>query len=319
MKAIVVEAFGEPDVLKIKERPTPHVGSGQVLVRIMAAGVNPVETYIRTGTYTTVPKLPYTPGSDGAGVVEHVADDVTEFKKGDRVYLSGSITGTYAELALCQRADIHFLPSGLGFAEGAGIGIPYGTAYRALVQRGHARSGETVLIHGASGGVGTAAIQLAHLLGLRVLGTAGSEHGLAHVTAQGAQAFNHHTPEYLDRIREAAGATGVTLILEMLANVNLAKDMDLIANHGRIVIVGTRGEIKINPRLALTRESDIRGMSLPKATPMEKAAIYAGLEAGLESGILRPTIAREFPLADAAAAHEMVMKPGSKGKLVLIP
>ena len=320
MKAIRVENFGEPDVLQLAEVPVPKLGPGQVLVRVEAAGVNPVDGYIRGGTYAIKPKLPYTPGTDAAGTIGAVADDVKEFQKGDRVYTSGAISGTYAEFALCEPAQVHRLPAGLSMSQGASLGVPYATAYRALVQRGRAKAAETVLIHGASGSVGTAAVQISLMFGLRIFGTAGTEEGVFRVTAQGAhQVFNHHSPDYLEKIKAATDGKGVDLIIEMLANVNLDKDLGLLADGGRVVVVGNRGEIKINPRLAMLRETDIRGMSLPHAPADERRAIYAGLAAGLDLGALRPFVGQELPLADAAESHRLVMKSGSQGKIVLLP
>lgn len=319
MKAIVVEKFGEPDVLKLAEFAVPEVGPGQILVHLSTVGVNPVETYIRTGTHTVKPDLPYIPGTDGAGTIEVVAEDIDEFKVGDRVYLSGAITGTYGEFALCTRADVHFLPANLSFSQGAGLGVPYGAAYRGLIQRGQAKAGETVLIHGASGSVGIATIQIARLYGLRILGTAGTKEGLSRIAQQGSEAFNHHSDGYLEEIRNATGGGGPDLILEMLANVNLERDLELLAPSGRIVIVGTRGEANIKPRLAITKEADIRGMSLPHASDWEQASIYAGIAAGLEVGVLVPIVGKELPVAQAAEAHRLVMESGSKGKIVLIP
>ena len=154
MKAIRVHEFGGSEVLRLEEVPTPQPGPGQVLVRMRAIGVNPIETYIRTGTYAYKPTLPYTPGNDGAGVVEQVGTDVNEFKPGDRVYTARSVSGTYAEFALCTTEQVHPLPANVSFGQGAAMGTPYATAYRGLFQRADAKPGETVLVHGASGGVG---------------------------------------------------------------------------------------------------------------------------------------------------------------------
>jgi NADPH2:quinone reductase len=142
MKAIHVHEFGGPEVLQLEEVLTPQPGPGEVLVRMQAAGVNPVETYIRAGTYARLPELPYTPGNDGAGVVEQVGSDVSEFKAGDHVYTSGSISGTYAEFALCKKEQVHPLPANISFAQGAAMGTPYATAYRGLLQRADAKPGE---------------------------------------------------------------------------------------------------------------------------------------------------------------------------------
>jgi NADPH2:quinone reductase len=212
------------------------------------------------------------------------------------------------------------LPDGISFPQGAAIGVPYATAYRALIQRGAAVRGETVLIHGASGGVGLAAVQLARSHGLRVLGTVGTERGRQLVGEQGAdQVFDHRAPNYLDQIREATGGGGVNLILEMLANANLGKDLTLLAPRGRVVIIGSRGPVEIDPRNAMSRDADIRGMVLFNTPAADLADIHAALFAGLAVGDLRPIIGREFPLAKASEAHEAVMQPGAFGKIVLIP
>jgi NADPH2:quinone reductase len=318
MKAVRVDEFGGPEVLRLEEVPTPKPGPGEVLVRIHATGVNPVETYIRAGTYARLPELPYTPGNDGAGVVEQVGADVTEFKAGDRVYTAGSLTGTYAEFALCRKEQVHPLPANVSFAQGAAIGTPYATAYRGLLQRAVAKPGETVLVHGASGAVGTAAVQLARADGLRVFGTAGSDQGLKLAREQGAhEVFDHRAPDHFEEVMKATGGRGVDIIVEMLANVNLGKDLKILAKGGRVVIIGSRGPVEINPRDTMQRDADIRGMILPNTPPVEMASIHAGLVAGLENGTLRPAIGKEFALAEAAEAHRAVMKPGALGKIVL--
>jgi NADPH:quinone reductase len=320
MKAVRVHEFGSPGVLSVQEVPTPRSGPGEVLVRMHAIGVNPVETYIRAGTYARKPSLPYTPGNDGAGVVEQIGPDVNQFKVGDRVYTAGSVSGTYAEFALCEVAQAHSLPQNVSFAQGAAMGTPYATAYRGLFQRGHAKPGESVLVHGASGGVGTAAVQMARARGLRVFGTAGSDEGLKLAREQGAQeVFDHRLPEHFDTIMNATGGHGVDLIVELLANVNLARDLTILARSGRVVVIGSRGHAEINPRDTMQRDADIRGMVLPNTSPAELSSIHAALVAGLENGTLRPVIGKEFPLSDVAEAHRAVIESGAMGKIVLIP
>jgi len=285
-----------------------------------AVGVNPVEAYIRAGTYGRLPELPYTPGNDGAGVVEQVGADVSEFKAGDHVYTAGSISGTYAEFALCKKEQVHPLPANISFAQGAAMGTPYATAYRGLLQRADAKPGETVLVHGASGGVGTAAVQLARARGLRVFGTAGSDKGRKLAREQGAhEVFDHHAPDQFEQIMNATGGRGVDVIVELLANENLGKDLTILAKGGRVAIIGSRGRVEIDPRDAMQRDVDLRGMVMPNTPPAELASIHAALVAGLESGTLRPVIGKEFPLADAAQAHQAVMEPGALGKIVLVP
>jgi NADPH2:quinone reductase len=320
MKAIRVHEFGDPEVLRLKEVPTPQPGPGQVLVRIHAIGVNPVETYIRAGKYARLPELPYTPGNDGAGVVEQVGADVKEFKPGDRVYTAGSLSGTYGEFALCKTEQVHPLPANVSFAQGAAIGTPYATAYRGLFQRADAKPSETVLIHGASGGVGTAAVQLARARGLRVFGTAGSDEGRKLAREQGAhEVFDHRASDQFEQIMNATSGRGVDVIVELLANVNLGKDLTILAKGGRVAIIGSRGRVEIDPRDAMQRDIDLRGMAMPNTSPADLASIHAALVAGLEKGTLRPVIGKEFPLAEAAKAHRAVMESGACGKIVLVP
>ena len=321
MKAIRVHEFGGPDVLKLEDVPDPQPSPGQVLVRIHGIGVNPVETYIRTGTYAFKPSLPYTPGNDAAGVVLAIGPDVKRVNAGDRVYVTLSRTGTYAEQTLCDESKVHPLPENISFEQGAAIGTPYATAYRALFHRAQAKPGETVLVHGASGGVGTAAIQLGRAAGMVVVGTAGSREGLQLVQQQGAHhALNHSSDAYLDELTALTAGRGVDVILEMLANKNLARDLTALAKKGRVAVVGNRGTIEINPRDTMSREADIRGVTLMSASETEYREMHAALTAGLENGTLKPVIGQKFPLADASRAHVEVMKPsGAHGKIVLLP
>jgi NADPH2:quinone reductase len=321
VKAIRVHQFGGPEVLKLEEAPDPQPGQGQVVISVRAAGVNPVEAYVRTGTYASKPSLPYTPGGDAAGVVLSVGPEVKRFKVGDRVFVTASRTGTYAEQALCDEAKVHSLPDGLNFEQGAAMGVPYGTAYRGLFQRAQARPAETVFVHGASGGVGTATVQLARAGGMIVIGTAGSPEGMELVKQQGAHhALNHSSPGYLDELKQLTDDRGVDVIIEFLANKNLANDLTVLAKKGRVAVIGNRGTIEINPRDAMAREADIRGVTLMSASETEYREMYAALGAGLQNGILRPVVGKKFPLAEAARAHEEIMKPsGAHGKIVLIP
>jgi len=320
MKAVLVPEFGGPEVLTLKEIPTPSPAAGQVLVRIHAAGVNPYDTYMRNGTYAIKPPLPYTPGSDGAGVVEAVGEGVNRVKPGDRVYVAKTLTGAYAEFALTMESQVHPLPAKITYAQGAGVWVPYGTAYHALYQCARARAGETLLIHGASGGVGIASVQIARAMGMIVLGTAGTKKGLELVKREGAHhVFDHTQPGYLEQILKVTSGQGVDLILEMLANVNLAKDLKLLAFQGRVVVIGSRGDVTITPRDLMTRRASIHSFTLWRITEAEDKEIHAGIVAGLEDGTLRPIVGKELPLAEAARAHKEVMEPGAFGKIVLVP
>jgi len=320
MKAIRVSEYGGPSVMKLQDVPTPQPGPTQVLVRNHSIGVNPVDTYLRSNTDNRGPKLPYTPGSDAAGVVEAVGANVTGVKPGDRVYFGGSVSGAYAELSVCEQTQIHPLAGKASFAQGAAINVPYATAYHALFHRGHGDAGETVLVHGASGGVGIGAVQLARARGMTVIGTAGTERGRRLVQEQGAHhVLDHTAPGYLDEVMTITANRGVDVVLEMLANVNLAKDLGVIAMRGRIVVIGNRGGIEINPRMAMNKDAAILGMALFHASPAQLAGIHAALVEGLRNGTLRPVIGEQIPLAEAPRAHEVVMANGHHGKVVLVP
>ena len=325
MKAIRVHEYGGPAVMKLEEIPDAKPGSGEVVVRVRAAGVNPVDAYIHTGTYARKPALPYTPGQDGAGDILAVGAGVKDFKAGDRVYICGvgntvAGAGTYAELALCVPSQLHPLPARVSFAQGAALGVPYCTAYRALFQRACAKPGETVLVHGATGGVGIACVELAHARGLTVIGSGGTDAGLAAVREHGADVVvNHRQPAYTDEITRATGGKGVNLIVEMAAHVNLDRDLGLLAKHGRVVVVGNRGKTEIDARQAMGRDAAILGMTLFNVNEVDFIEIHAALIAGLTNGTLNPVVGREIPLAEATRAHEGVMEPGALGKIVLVP
>jgi NADPH2:quinone reductase len=320
MKAILVREFGGPEVLNLEEVPTPRPAAGQVLVRIHGAGVNPYDTYMRAGTYAVKPPLPYTPGSDAAGVIEAAGDGVKKVKKGDRVYTAKTLTGAYAEYALALEEQVHALPDKISYGQGAGVWVPYGTAYHALHHSARAKASETVLVHGASGGVGSAAVQMAQAMGLTVFGTAGTQKGVELVKREGAhQVFDHGKAGYQEEILKMTGGRGVDVILEMLANVNLSADLKLLATNGRVIVIGNRGEITINPRDLMLRRASARGFTLWAITPEEETEIHAGLIAGLENGTLRPVVGKELPLAEAARAHKEILEPGAAGKIVLTP
>jgi NADPH2:quinone reductase len=319
MKAIRVHQFGGPEVLRWEEVPDPKPGRSQVLIRIRAVGVNPVETYLRSGANPKLP-LPYTPGTDAAGEVVSCGDAVRNLSAGARVYTSGTMSGAYAEMILCEASDVHPLPERVSFAQGAAVNIPFATAWRALFQRARVAPGETVLVHGGSGGVGTAAIQLARNAGLKIIGTAGTPKGEELLRQLGAHyVLNHRKPDYLTEVMTLTESRGVDVILEMLANVNLGRDLGLLAMNGRVVVIGSRGKVEVDARDAMMRDADVRGMLLFNVPAQEKASIHAALGAGLANGTLAPVIGAELPLAQAARAHEQIMAPGAHGKIILLP
>lgn len=319
MKAIRIQEFGGPEVMVMEEVADPVPGPGQVLVRVRAAGVNPVDTYVRSGTYALKPNLPYTPGMDAAGEVEAVGDGVGHVAKGDRVYTAGSLSGAYAELTLCAEFQVYPLPEKTSFGQGAALGIPYGTAHRALFHHGKVRPGETVLVHGASGGVGIAAVELARAHGLTVVATAGTDRGRELVLEHGA----HHVVDHYDEghLQDAASyaSGGFEIILEMLADVNLGQNLGALSRGGRVVVIGSRGNVEINPRDLMMRDASIIGMSLVNLSNEDRDGIHAGLRAGLENGSLCPVVGKEMPLAEAPQAHRDVIESRAYGKIVLVP
>ncbi|HUI72093.1 MAG TPA: NADPH:quinone reductase [Spirochaetia bacterium] len=320
MKAIVVREFGGPEVMKLDDVPTPSPGPGQVLVRIRAAGVNPADTYARSGVGIARAQLPYTPGTDGAGIVESVGPEVKHVKPGDRVYTARSLSGTYAELTLALSAQVQPLPERISFPQGAGIYVPYATAWRALTHVARARAGETLLIHGASGGVGIAAAQVARAAGLTIIGTAGTDRGRELALREGAHhVVDHRVKGYQEEILRLTGNRGVDVILEMLSNVNLGNDLKLLAPRGRVVVIGSRGEVTVNPRDLMGKDAAIFGMLLWNISDDDAASTHAALKAGLENGTLRPIVGLELKLEQAPLAHQKVMEPGAFGKIVLLP
>lgn len=319
MKGIEVKEFGDPKVMELVEKPTPEAGIGEVVVQVRAIGVNPVETYIRAGTYPKLPDLPYTPGGNVAGIISSRGPDVSQWQLGDRVYSAATISGAYAEMALCRTDQVFRLPDNISFAQGAAIGVPAATAWRALFIRGRAKAGERVLIHGASGSVGQAALQLARDAGMVVFGTAGTAQGCKLVQDLGAVVVNHNEEGYEEALLSATSGEGFHLILEMLANKNLEKDLLLLAPRGRVIVIGSRGRIEIDPRLTMGKETEIRGLAVFNATQEEGVTTHTALIVAMEQGVLLPTVSREMALADAPLAHQLVMTDGNCGKIVLIP
>ncbi|CAN5859330.1 quinone oxidoreductase [soil metagenome] len=318
MKAIIVREFGAPEVLKFEETADLEPDENQILVKVEAAGVNPVDTYIRSGTHAQKPQLPYTPGKDAAGIVEKTGASISEFQSGDRVLTTGAVTGTYAESCLCREDQLIKLPENVSFEQGAGVFVPYATSYRALFQKASGKAGETVLVHGASGGVGVAAIQWAKNAGLKVIGTASSEDGKNLVKEQGANfVFDHSKENYFDEIKDATDGEGVDVILEMLANENLIKDFEVLKMFGRITVIGNRGSLDFNPRLVMGKDAAIFGMSLFNAPEDAMREIYEAIYDGLSEGFLNPVVGKIFELKDAEKAHHAVIEEKAFGKIVL--
>jgi NADPH2:quinone reductase len=320
MRAIRVRQFGGPEVLQIEDVADLMPGPGQVLVEIHATGINPVETYIRSGTHAPKPELPYTPGTDAAGIVEAVGEAVKALKPGDRVYTSGTVTGAYAEKTLCEWQQVHKMPEGVSFAKGAALGVPYSAAYRALFQRAYAVPADVLLVHGADGSVGVAAMQFARTRGMTTIATVGGKEGHALAERYGARHIvSHLDPDHMQQVLSLTDGRGVDVILEMLANVNLGNDLTVLAPGGRVVVIGSRGPVEVNPRDLMRPEAAILGMLVFSAPERDVASIHAAISAGLENNTLDPVIGRKMALADAAEAHRLLETSKPLGKIVLKP
>lgn len=307
--------------MHIEDLPVPEPATDQILISLRAIGVNPVDTYIRAGYQGYDPIVPYTPGFDAAGIIKQTGSSVKpSLRSGQRVYLAGSLTGTYAEYALCTPDQVQPLPDHISFAQGAAVYVAYTTAYRSLIQRAAARPGETVLIHGASGAVGIAAIQFARQLGMKIIATASSEEGQLLAAEQGAeQVLDHTDPDHYSLIRDFSSGAGVDVILEMMAQQNLADDLKALKQGGRVVLIGSRGTIAITPRDAMACDGAILGMSLMNISQRDQQEAQAAIGAGLRNQSLTPVIRCELPLNEAVKAHEQVMQSGACGKIILIP
>lgn len=322
MKAIVVHDFGGPEVLKVEDIAEPIPVAGEVRVKLAVAGVNPNEAYTRTGTYSFVPELPYTPGFDGAGIIDAVGAGVTDFAIGDRVFINASgttkNTGTYAEKAVVIASAVYHLPEKLSFEEGASLGIPGLAAYQAIVSRSEVKAEDTVLIHGASGAVGLIAIQIAKALGAQVIGSSSTEEGRQLILNEGADAaINHVKIDQYDDIYAVTDGKGPDVIIEMLANKNLETDLNIINKFGRIIILGSRGKIEIDPRHTMGKGTDIRGMSSAYLTDQQKRDSFKDILRFVEEGKVKPLVGDRLDLDQARQAHEIILDKKGNGKLVL--
>jgi len=322
MESIIVTECGAPEVLVIHQVDIPKPGPNEVLIRVESVGVNPVDTYIRNGGHQ-LSKVPYTPGKDCSGVITEVGENVNQFKVDDRVWTSSSRTGVYAQYSVIPMTDVHLLPEHVSFDEGAGLFVPYGTAYHGIYHRGNVESGNTVLIHGASGGVGIALLQLlVRIPDVVIIGTAGTDEGLELVKNNGAhRTFNHRQEGYMAKILESTGGKGIDVIFEMLANVNLSEDLKIMSMRGRTVVIGSRGPIQIAPRELMMKRSDIRGLALGTIDEEEKREIIEAIQSGLQEGYLKPIIWKIYSLHDAPKSHHEIIntESGAKGKIILKP
>lgn len=313
MRAIQTQYHG--DQLTLNQSSDLVVGDDEILISVKVAGVNPVDTYIAAGTNGYTATFPHTPGLDAAGIVTELGAKVTHFKVGQRVYCSGSKTGTCADFTVVSASNVFPLSDHLSFEQGACLGTPYATAWRALFMRANCQSGETVFIHGASGGVGLAALQLAKATGCKVFASAGSVQGRELLKQQGADLVVNHLDKAHYQIVKEAG--GVDVILEMLANQNLGDDLPLLNMSGSVVVIGSRGPVEINPRNLMAKDACIMGMSMANVNKAQRSQIHDALFTSAEKNEINPVIAKHFELDNSAEAHVAVMESGSMGNIVI--
>jgi NADPH:quinone reductase len=324
VKAVRIHEYGGPEVLVYEEVPTPEPGPAQILVRVEAATVNPVDVAVREDRFPTPKAPPKTLGSDGAGVVEQVGSDISSVKPGDEVFFSGlgvGSEGSYAEYALIAEAQAVPIPAGLTFVDAAALGMAFPAAYYGLVTRGAVQAGETVLVQGAAGGVGSASVQLAVALGARVIGTVNGAAEADLVRGLGAEAtIDYRTEDVVARALELTGDKGPDLVHELVISVNLPADVRLLATGGRIVCTGQgpspEGTVPIGE--ALAKDATLLFMNLNNAKRAGVAAIAREVAQMVAEGRVKPVIGEKLPLAEARRAHELLA--GSHlGKIVLLP
>lgn len=320
MKASRFHKCGAPEVLQLESQvPVPKIGETQVLIRVFTIGVNPYDTYQRSGSYAR--ELPGILGSDCSGIIAQTGSMVKRFNLGERVFTTKTVSGSYAEYSVADETYTFPLHDKLTFSQGAALGVPYFTAYKSLVMKACCRPGETVLVHGASGGVGIACCQIAQGLGLHVIGTAGTDYGISKVLENGAEvAFNHRENDYIEKIKEHVGDKGVEIICEMNAAKNWNNDLSLLSKSGILIVIGSpHNSVSFYPDELIGQEKRVEGIAIFSSTEDEYAKMAEALHSGVDAGWVKPIIRDEFPLEQAAAAHHEVIehKEPSGGKIIL--
>jgi putative PIG3 family NAD(P)H quinone oxidoreductase len=322
--AIEISKPGGPDVLVPVERPKPDLALGEVLIKVEAAGVNRPDVMQRMGHYPPPPGASDVPGLEVAGVIVKIAHGVSEWRMGDRVcaLLAG---GGYAEFCVAPAPQCLPLPRGMDFVHAAAIPETFFTVWTNVFERGRLRSGETILIHGGSSGIGTTAIQLARAFGARVFATAGSAAKCAACERLGAErAFNYREVDFVAAVNEATDRRGVNLILDIVGGDYVSRNIEVLATDGRLVQIGLLGSYKaqVNLIALMQRRATLTGSTLRARSIAEKASIAAALRQNVwplfESGAVTPVIHATFPLRSAAEAHRVMDSSEHIGKLVLV-
>jgi len=324
VKAIRIHEYGGPEVLVYEDVAKPEAGEGRVLVRVEAASVNPVDVAVREDRFPTPKVPPKILGSDGAGVVEAVGPGVTTVSPGDEVFFSGlgvGSEGSYADYAVIAEAQAVAKPPAISFVEAAAIGMAFPAAYYALVTRGDVKEGETVLIQGGAGGVGSAAIQLAKVRGARVVTTVSGEAARRLVRELGAdEVVDFAEQDVAAEVDRLTDGHGPDLIHELVISENLAADVAMVAKGGRIVCTGQgpRPEATVPIGPAIAKDATLLFMNLNNAGRAGIAAIAAEIGGLAAEGKVRPVVGETLPLAEARRAHEL-LEGDHVGKIVLLP
>lgn len=324
MKAVICRQFGPPDSLVVEELPSPQPAAGEVVVSVKAASVNFPDVLIIQNKYQVKPALPFSPGSELSGVVKAVGEGVRDVKPGDRV-IAFATYGAFAEECVAPAARVLQIPAGMDFVTAASFLLTYGTSHHALRNRAATSPGETLLVLGAAGGVGIAAIEIGKVLGLRVIACASSEEKLRVCRQHGAdETINYATEELREAIRRASGGKGVDVIYDAVGGPHAEAALRSSNWRARYLVIGfASGEIPRLPlNLPLLMERSIIGVywgEWSRRTPAEFAAAVRELGEWYAQGRLKPHVSSQYPLAQAAAAMNELATRRAKGKVVIVP
>jgi NADPH2:quinone reductase len=324
MKALLCKAWGGPETLVLEELPSPRPGPGEVVIDVKAAGVNFPDVLIIQNKYQVKPPLPFAPGAELAGVIKELGAGVTGFKPGDRV-IAMTTWGAFAEECVAPVAQLIGMPAGLDFATAAAFTLTYGTSWHALKDRGQLRAGETLLVLGAAGGVGLAAVEIGKALGARVIAAASSAEKLAVCRAHGAdETIDYSSEDLRARLKSLTGDRGVDVVYDPVGGQYAEPAVRSTGWRGRYLIIGfANGEIpRIPLNLMLLKGSSLVGVYWGDWTRREPAAAAAGMAellGWLEAGKLKPHLSGRYPLARAAEALVALASRKVAGKLVVEP
>ena len=338
MRSVWIPRIGPPDVLELRESPDVHAGPGEVRIRVAASGVNFADVMARMGLYPDAPKLPCVVGYEVAGTVDEVGSGVSGLAVGDRVLAPTRFEG-YADLVVVPAAQAAAMPAGMSFEDGAALPVNYLTAILMLEVLGNVRRGDRVLVHGAAGGVGFAAVQLCRLYGAEIIGTASAAKHAALRAAGVAHTIDYGTQDFVVETKRVTGGKGADVILDPIGGENLRKSYQALAPFGRLVAYGVSSlapgtsrrilpalwQLARMPRFGFVRlmndNHGVLGFNLGHLWD-EMPRLRTFLEKLLDhyrDGNVRPVIAKTFPLGDAAAAHAYLQSRANVGKVLLIP